>query len=348
MTTWQIWVIVAVVTILFFAIVVGNSLVIFAFVKFPRLRTVTNLVVLSLAVSDLIMGFSMPFTIFLSVFPHSKLFSTVYQCLLPFCVMAAVSFASITNMYIVTVDRYWAICYPFRYTAVMTKRRATAAISGAWCFSFSFGFAMPMLWNKGPFDEGEECTFRNAMSDECAIVVVVVAASLVVLMVAHYTRIGCIASEQMRRIAATRVNAVGEHQAAHSSRRMIKDRKAACSIAIIIGAFIILWMPMMIFLLVETAPAKDLNIPDLKFTRLLLGCVAISNSCANPIIYALRMSEFRSAFGRLVKVNCCCRRKAMLDFEQSSSSGSGEANRAPSGHCATVTEHVNPAFQPES
>ena len=50
--------------------------------------------------------------------------------------------ASVLNLYLMTVDRYIAIAFPYKYLAVMKRRRVA--------------FQVPLLWIKGEQEEAEK------------------------------------------------------------------------------------------------------------------------------------------------------------------------------------------------
>lgn len=84
-----------------------------------------------------------------------------------------------------------------------------------------------------------------------------------------------------------------------------KERKAAKTLAIITGAFVICWMPFFILALVMPLCTVSCHIsPYLISTFLWLGYF---NSTLNPIIYTIFSPDFRNAFKRLL----CGRKRAL-------------------------------------
>ena len=93
-------------------IVFANSLMIGAFHVNRRLRTRTNLLLLSLAVADMLVGtISLPFWMYISItHAHRKLINKVY---LMFDVIFGVS--SILNMTAISLERYYALRRPIKH-----------------------------------------------------------------------------------------------------------------------------------------------------------------------------------------------------------------------------------------
>ncbi|KAG7231936.1 hypothetical protein INR49_010079 [Caranx melampygus] len=105
----------------------GNTLVCAAVVKFRHLRSkVTNFFVISLAVSDLFVAvLVMPWEAITEV-TGTWLFGRFCGVWIAFDIMC--STASILNLCIISMDRYWAIASPFKYERKMTHRVAFVMI----------------------------------------------------------------------------------------------------------------------------------------------------------------------------------------------------------------------------
>ncbi len=120
--------------LLIISTLLGNTLVCAAVVKFRHLRSkVTNFFVISLAVSDLFVAvLVMPWEA-ISAVAGTWLFGRFCGIWIAFDIMC--STASILNLCIISVDRYWAIASPFRYERKMTHRVAFMMIGVAWTLS---------------------------------------------------------------------------------------------------------------------------------------------------------------------------------------------------------------------
>ena len=85
-------------------VVGGNVLVIIAVFSTPKLRTVTNLFIASLAVADLLLGVAvLPFSVTVEVF-HTWLFGELW-CSVWLAVDVWMSTASILNLCVISLDR---------------------------------------------------------------------------------------------------------------------------------------------------------------------------------------------------------------------------------------------------
>ncbi|XP_045597088.2 histamine H1 receptor [Procambarus clarkii] len=110
---------------------VGNALVIHAIRTEKRLQTVSNLFIMSLAAADLTVGvIVMPVSAAYAMMGEWRLGLVVCQFWLAADYTA--STASIFNLVILSLDRYWSITAPLRYLRRRTRRRAWVMIGASW------------------------------------------------------------------------------------------------------------------------------------------------------------------------------------------------------------------------
>lgn len=118
----------------------------FFFVFSPSILKVSNMFILSLAIADLTVGaFVMPISatyVLLGDWPFGRLL-----CQLWLTVDYTASTASIFNLLILSLDRYWSIRTPLQYLCKRTRKRALAMICLVWLLSASW--ALPILfWHR--------------------------------------------------------------------------------------------------------------------------------------------------------------------------------------------------------
>lgn len=136
-------------SLLILSTLLGNTLVCVAVARFRHLRSkVTNLFVISLALSDLLVAvLVMPWkaaTETVGRWPFGAPFCSVWVACDIMC-----STASILHLVVISLDRYWAISSPFRYQRKMTPRRACLMIGAAWTLSLLVSFIPVQLdWHK--------------------------------------------------------------------------------------------------------------------------------------------------------------------------------------------------------
>ncbi|XP_059803975.1 D(1C) dopamine receptor [Hypanus sabinus] len=227
------------------------------------------------------------------------------------------STASILNLCIISLDRYWAIASPFRYERKMTQRVAFVMIGVAWTLSILISFIPVQLnWHRAEADLLQDWEGRNNNCDSSLNRTYAISSSLisfyipVVIMLGTYTRIYRIAQTQIRRISS--LERAVEHaqscqeQAADCPHETAlktsfkKETKVLKTLSIIMGVFVFCWLPF--FVLNCMVPFCDLQL----YQTTELPCVSEitfnifvwfgwANSSLNPVIYAFN-ADFRKAF----------------------------------------------------
>lgn len=85
-----------------------------------------------------------------------------------------------------------------------------------------------------------------------------------------------------------------------------RERRVAKSLSVVVGGFIICWLPFFIVYLIQPFCESCFFHPTLLSCLVWLGWV---NSAINPLIYALNNKDFKKAFIRLTIDKCRCWRK---------------------------------------
>uniref|UniRef100_A0A8C6WHW5 G-protein coupled receptors family 1 profile domain-containing protein n=1 Tax=Neogobius melanostomus TaxID=47308 RepID=A0A8C6WHW5_9GOBI len=306
----------------------GNTLVCAAVVKFRHLRSkVTNFFVISLAVSDLFVAvLVMPWEAITEV-TGTWLFGRFCGVWIAFDIMC--STASILNLCIISVDRYWAIASPFKYERKMTHRVAFVMIGVAWTLSILISFIPVQLnWHQEVREQLEDEVRLSANFTSCVANLnrtYAISSSLisfyipVLIMVATYTRIYRIAQTQIRRISSLeRAAEQAHHQPGRAQPHRTNDEaslkssfkketKVLKTLSIIMGVFVFCWLPF--FVLNCTVPFCDPPcVSDTTFT--VFVWFGWANSSLNPVIYAFN-ADFRRAFTTILGCNRICTNNAV-------------------------------------
>ncbi|XP_019731168.1 trace amine-associated receptor 13c-like [Hippocampus comes] len=271
--------------------VVLNLLVITAISHFRQLHTPTNLLLLSLAVTDYLVGLQL---IPMAVRRATSCWSLGDRlCSLFVYYVLTVTSTSVGNIVLISVDRYVAICDPLHYNIRVTVKRVQLCVCLCWFSSLSYSGVIyyDQLMQPGKY---------HSCYGECVIVfdfttgvVDLVVSFLFPLcsVVMLYTKVFVVAVSQAR---AMRLHAP-RGKLKHSPPFRVKksELKAARSLGVLVVVFLLCFCPYYgVFLARDSLRNHTLQV-----------CVIYLyyfNSCVNPLIYALFYPWFRRAIKHIV------------------------------------------------
>lgn len=289
----------------------GNFMVCLIVYLHRRLRTVTNFFIVSLAVSDLLISvLSVPFRIHQTL--HNGIWCLGYElCLTWILTDLTCACASICNLAAISVDRYIAIVHPFRYHSLMTTRAGWVVIGIVWTYAITWAALSTFNWT----DFGAPHFFTEYTCRKMDKIFYTVATAMdfyvpLLIVLIMYGFVFRVAMNQARAVASLQPVANRANRDARGRRfsiNIVKEVKAAKTLAIVIGAFVICWLPFFTFLLVSLWKIELLQPPQVSVETLkglrgtFLYVLPTINSTLNPIIYAMFNREFRAAFSRLLQ-----------------------------------------------
>nr|XP_019939574.1 PREDICTED: trace amine-associated receptor 13c-like [Paralichthys olivaceus] len=270
-----------------------NLLVIISISHFRQLHTPTNILLLSLAVSDLLVGLLlMPGEVLRK---SSCWFLGDLVCSLYNYVSFIVTSASVGDMVLISVDRYLAICEPLRYGSRVTEGRVKVCVCVCWLCSvfYSSLFLKDDLTHPDRF---------NSCYGQCLIVIDYVAGAVdlvltfvvpITVIVVLYTRVFVVAVSQARAMRCHVTAVTLQLSVTVNTRR--SELKAARTLGVLVLVFLVCFCP---YYGVSLAGDDLLNSSSGTFAMFLF----YSNSCFNPLIYALFYPWFRRAVRLIVSL----------------------------------------------
>ncbi|XP_076872269.1 trace amine-associated receptor 1-like [Brachyhypopomus gauderio] len=284
----------------------GNLLVIITIIHFKQMHTPANYLILSLAVTDLLIGvLVMPPSVIRTVetcWYLGKLFCKLHSSL-----DVTLSDASILNLFLISIDRYYAVTHPLLYPIKITSKITLIMIFVGWSLAAFVGFGITYL-ELGIM--GEEDIYYSTFACEGGCIVYFSKTAIVVftminfyipavVLVSMYLKIFHIAQRQAHMIHN------GQVKTRHQHTKMRKTEiKATKTLAIVIGVFILFWAPFFFCSLFD--PFLGPVIPRGLFD--VLSWIGYFNSTCNPIVYAFFYRWFRKSFniilqGKIFKPN---------------------------------------------
>ncbi|XP_028391816.1 alpha-1A adrenergic receptor-like [Dendronephthya gigantea] len=289
--------------------VAGNLLVISVVIAYQRLQQVTNYFIVSLAVSDLLIAaLTLPLTINATI--HNEIWClNLSTCGVWLVVDALVSCASICNLAAISIDRLIAITSPFRYREIVTRNRAFIVLGVIWAYALVWGCLALLNWQDT--DKPGIAYTLNGQPATCQRtepIYYTVAAAMsffvpLLIVLTAYSIILKVAITQAKAVAALDLN-----RDRRKKTNFFREVKATKTVALVIGAFVISWLPVFILLMLALWDQEGVKKFDQKHPKIRKGIfftflrvLPPLNACINPIIYAVFNSHFRSAFLKFLR-----------------------------------------------
>ncbi|XP_028395480.1 histamine H2 receptor-like [Dendronephthya gigantea] len=266
-------------SLLFLIVIVGNTFVILAFKLNYRLRTATNIGLVSLAFSDLLVGLiSIPLWIFLHISFNEKHIRPAYYHGLFLLFDVLNGSASIFQLTAICIERCFSIVAPIRHRS-LPRTFHYRVVLVVWILA-SVCSVTSFLAFTGLID------YRWYMK---SIVIICFIIPLVVMTVSY---------SWLFRTVRKR-NSI--FPTSNLSLNWTSQRKTIITILIVTGLFVIAWSPTFIFtLLLQTLSKSDLLVLNNNVhIRRIPKWMQYMNSALNPLVYAYRNNDFKTTFKRM-------------------------------------------------
>ncbi|XP_065121169.1 trace amine-associated receptor 13c-like [Paramisgurnus dabryanus] len=269
-----------------------NLLVIISISHFKKLHTPTNMLILSLAVADLLVGLIIMPLDAIKLIETCWYFGDIF-CGLFLITMGMLFSASFNSLVVIAVDRFVAVCYPLQYERTVTTTKTVIVICLCWFYSTAYNTTIVTsnnFFNSSHRTDGcyGDCTFATGLAWRVADQIVSFFLPCI-LLITLYLRIFYVAKQQVRVINSLVKR--GKHVTERSMRR-ISESKAALTLGLIVVIHLLCWLPIYFFSLCTTViPVAVLN---------SIVWSMYSNSGINPLVYALFYPWFRKAIKHII------------------------------------------------
>ncbi|XP_076585160.1 trace amine-associated receptor 13c-like [Chaetodon auriga] len=269
-----------------------NLLVVISISHFRQLHTPTNLLLLSLAISDLLVG--------LLVMPVEsvRFIETCWllgdlMCALSYIIGFTLTSASVGNMVLISIDRYVAICYPLQYSSKITRGRVEVCVCLCWACSLLYNGLILKDHLRQPDAHnschGECLVVINYISGTVDLVFTFIGPCSVILIL--YTKVFIVAVSQARALQS-HVTMVAGGTVRVTAKK--SEKKAARTLGVVILVFLMSFCPYYYPSLVGQ------DISNSASSWAIVSWLLYFNSCLNPLIYAFFYPWFRKAIKFIV------------------------------------------------
>ena len=216
------------------------------------------------------------------------------------------AFANLIVLYFITgvaTDRFVAIIFPLHYNIYITPKRSAIAAIGYSLILFIVS-GLPFV-GVNTWSPGTPCIvyyvyphlFIKSMLTGWILL------GLSIITVLYGIMFRAVHKQQMRIDTSTNDQANEDKDKKNKIRRFLSNTRTARKLGAVIVVFAVCLLPYLISLLIILQDVDwYMDNVIMQYVEFLSIILALMNSGVNPIIYAINMSEFRSAFLRLLRI----------------------------------------------
>ncbi|NWH60489.1 GP119 protein, partial [Geococcyx californianus] len=274
-------------------IITANTLVAIAILRLIQKSGSKGLYfVLNLAVADAMVGFTVMGLVvdeFSKPFHRPQIF-----CVLRMAFVTSSSAASILSLILVACDRHLALRKPFQYFQLVTGLRVGVRLVGLWLIAAIIGFLPVFTPAFQKISAHEKCSFFGVFQPAYMLTVFCFGFfPALILFIYLYCDMLKIASAHVQQIREVEhAGLVGGCPPA----RTTSDMKAMRTVAVLIGCFMLSWLPFFIASIVQTICLECFPYKVIESYLWLLG---LCNSLLNPLLYSYWQKDVRLQLSRL-------------------------------------------------
>ncbi|KAJ6657447.1 hypothetical protein lerEdw1_002506 [Lerista edwardsae] len=291
---------VTVICILLFLLgVAGNLTVILIFKRHKEMQTTVNLYLSSMALSDSLILLGLPSDLY-RIWKYQPYIFGDFLCKLNVYLSETCTYCTILHVTTLSIERYFAICFPLRAKAAITKSRARAVILLLWLWSSAT--AAPVLFlfgvehhNGSRPEDTNQCKYVEQAADSGLLETMTWLSTLyfflpVFCLVLLYGLI-------CRKLWRTACELEG-HQAAMREKYHHQTVKM---LAVVVLAFVACWLPLHVgrILFAQGSPVLYEVSQYFNLVSMLLFYLGAS---VNPILYNVMSQKYRRAMRKFL--NC--------------------------------------------
>lgn len=273
----------------------GNGLVIYVVLRYAKMKTVTNMYILNLAISDVLFIVSLPFLTTTTLIRH-WMFGFA-MCKIYFVLFSINLFTGVFTLAVMSADRYLAVCHPIRSLKYRTPRIALFLCLCIWSISFlvmlpTILYSTTMRQPNAPsqytcgivWPDGQIIPPEKAFTWYTFILGFAVPVSLIAV---FYV------------LVVLRLRQVGPNKKSKEKKK--SHRRVTRLVLTVISVYVMCWLPHWSFQvdLIFRTNGSMVVWKIVLFNALTV--LTFTNSMLNPLLYAFLSDNFRKSFKKAFK-----------------------------------------------
>ena len=278
--------------------VLGNLLVCWAVYRNHRLRSIPNIFIVALAISDILMS-SLPMPLSVEILARGQFIHSQAVCYFQgFCVFTF-GLISLQTMGIIPLNRYFRICRPAQHKRLFKVRSSICCIAVIWGTAL-FASMPPLFLRKAHyvFQPGKAMClipFQANIAYTAFVEVLYVATPLILIVICYVLVFRSV--RKTNKIFSTQ-------QDFTRLRANVEEAKVTKTLVVVFVGFAACWMPVSVIDYIDAAYGQ----PELsRSVYLMYGFLVYISSTINPFIYGVMNRSFRREYCRIIFGLARCR-----------------------------------------
>ena len=302
-------------SLLFILTLLGNSLVIAVIYKDQKLRTITNLLIVNISISDLL----------IPLFAHSLRIKRIYfprglwpvdgvfgsiTCKLAIFGKDTSIAVSVLTLELIAIQRFYKIVFPLKKSPIGSKKSCTAAIALIWLFGAVYPcsnfYSMKFIHkDSAPYCiYSWEPAFAHAQAAKVDLSVFLLAFTIIpfLLLTSLYSAI----------VISLHRQKTGLYLASEArQRRARKYRQVTYALVTIVVVFLVTWTPLNIYIFLSAFVWSSHRPCESRHLIFSAVFVSLSYPAINPPVYYIFNENFRKGYQDIFSclIGCGANRK---------------------------------------
>lgn len=281
-------------SLLIFAAVFGNFLVLWIVYRNHNLRTIPNQFVVSLAVSDILMAVICAPPCVSVLITGTRTFGD-FVCQLQGFSIACLACVSLLTMTLVAINRYFLIVRPQKYQKIFTPRNTKLMIIGVWLVSLTEPLPYLLSGHRYEYHPGKVFCFQVLQVNFYTLLGYGYVAIPLLLLTTCYFTVFKLLRQHQERIRKLRNSSTFE--GANPRQVSIEDINVTRTLFLTVCGFLICWIPISIVDFIGFAQGTWVLPRQVYLMYTFLGQLSTS---INPVIYGVMNKTFRDEYKKLL------------------------------------------------
>ena len=262
-----------------FLAVLENGLVLVVIVKYRELHTNPNILIFTLALTDLLVGLVVQ-PAFVTYIASKLRLQFNCQALIVYLYAEIVCVGlSLLTLSLICCERYFAVLHPFKYVTIVTKSAVMKTAGIVWFLWFTFNVVSRALKVKN--DE-----FFSPVAS------VIIGASLILNGVLYFRIYRVIRQHEQQTLAQKQVQLeLRNTERPNAVSSVSRESKMARTVSYIAVLLVLCYTPLMITSIADVLLPSDAIFDHMIYP--LAETATFMNSCVNPLLYCWRCQDIR-------------------------------------------------------